>query len=65
MVNTIDINPDMTVDETLRKYPKAQTVFVRYGVDTCCGGFRKIRDGARIAGVELEKLLTELTTAAS
>jgi hypothetical protein len=57
---TDKVNAEMTVDETIRKYPGAQKVFVKYGVDTCCGGYRKIKDAIKVSGASLEKLLADL-----
>ncbi len=62
--NAIDINAEMTVDEVIRKYPQTQKVFVRFGVDTCCGGFRKLKDGVKVSGANLDRLLAELMAAA-
>lgn len=55
-----NITPEMTVDETVRKYPATQKVFVKFGVDTCCGGYRKIKDAIKVSGADLNKLLAEL-----
>ncbi|TAK37040.1 MAG: hemerythrin [Chloroflexota bacterium] len=54
------ITPEMTIDEVIQKHPKAQTVFTRYGVDTCCGGFRQLKDGVKVSGANLEQVLAEL-----
>lgn len=61
---TNKIVAEMTVDETVRKYPKTQKVFVKFGVDTCCGGYRKIKDAVKVSGADLSKLLAELESAA-
>lgn len=60
-----NVSGEMTVDETLRKYPEAQKVFVKYGVDTCCGGYRKIKDAIKVSGADLSKLLAELESIAA
>ncbi len=57
------ITAEMTVDETVRAYPKTQKVFIKFGVDTCCGGYRKIKDAIKVSGADLSKLLTELESA--
>ncbi len=65
MSTTTDkINAEMTVDETIRKYPNAQKVFVKYGVDTCCGGYRQIKEAIKVSGADLAKLLADLEAAA-
>lgn len=63
-IGAIQINEEMTVDEVIRRYPKTKQVFVRFGVDTCCGGYRKIKDGAKVSGADISRLLTQLREAA-
>ena len=35
---SIDIRPEMTVNEIVQRYPKSLPVFKAFGIDTCCGG---------------------------
>lgn len=55
---------EMTVNEMIRRCPDTAAVFNRFGVDTCCGGSRPIREVAERHGMdpaELERaLLAEL-----
>lgn len=62
--SAVEINAEMTVDEVLRKYPTTQKVFTRYGVDTCCGGYRKIKEGAKVSGADVDRLVADLAAAA-
>lgn len=60
MTTGTTITPEMTIDEVIQKLPKAQAVFTRYGVDTCCGGFRKLKDGVKVSGATLDQVIAEL-----
>jgi iron-sulfur cluster repair protein YtfE (RIC family) len=49
----------MTVNETIRRYPATVEIFNRYGIDACCGGASPVaeaalRDGADPAALRLE-----------
>lgn len=49
----------MSVNETIRRFPATVEVFNRYGIDACCGGAAPVaeaavRDGADPAVVEAE-----------
>ena len=60
MTTESKITPEMTIDEVIQKLPQAQTVFTRYGVDTCCGGFRQLKDGVKVSGASLDQLIADL-----
>ncbi|MDO8446024.1 MAG: DUF1858 domain-containing protein [Deltaproteobacteria bacterium] len=57
------ITKDMTMEEVLMKYPKANDIFLKYGLD-CMGcqvaEFESIGHAARIYGINLEALLKDL-----
>ena len=59
------IDPDLSVDDALRRYPAAAVVFNAFGVDACCGGARSIRAAACEDGTDCCSLLTALELAAS
>jgi len=49
----------MSVNETIRRFPATVAVFNRYGIDACCGGAAPVaeaavRDGADPAAVEAD-----------
>jgi len=57
------ITAEMTVEEVLMKYPKANDIFLEYGLD-CMGcqvaEFESIGHAARVYGVNLDALLKDL-----
>lgn len=57
------ITQDMTIEDVLRKYPGANEVFLKYGLD--CSGcqiaeYESIGHAARVYGINLEALLKDL-----
>ncbi len=60
------ITKDMTIEEVLRKYPRVIPAFAQFGID--CAGcqlseFENIEHGARVHGIDLERLLEALNKA--
>ncbi len=55
---------ELTVLETLERWPKTRAVLVARGLDLCCGGVHPVGMAARAHGVDPEALLTELRAAA-
>jgi iron-sulfur cluster repair protein YtfE (RIC family) len=51
---------EMTVNETIRRYPATLEIFNRYGIDACCGGAASVVDAARRDGADVDSLLAEL-----
>lgn len=52
-----------TVNQIVERYPATLRVFGRYGIDTCCGGQKSLRDVAIAHQLPLEPLLAELQAA--
>ena len=52
-----------TVAEIARLHPETLPVFARHRIDLCCGGRHSLEDVARKHGIDLPKLLEELTQA--
>lgn len=57
------ITQDMTIEDVLRKYPGANEVFLKYGLD--CSGcqiaeYESIGHAARVYGINLEALVKDL-----
>jgi iron-sulfur cluster repair protein YtfE (RIC family) len=63
MSNDTEIDPTMTVKETMALYPNTRNVFNHFGVDTCCGSGVPIVDAAHRDGAELTVLLAALRDA--
>jgi hybrid cluster-associated redox disulfide protein len=57
------ITEDMTIEEVFRRYPGANDVFLRHGLD-CVGcqiaEYESIGHAARVYGINLEALLNDL-----
>lgn len=60
----IDITPDMTLNDVIRKYPTTIGVFNRFNIDSCCGGARSIRDMAAQDKVDMDAFIQALREAA-
>ena len=58
------IDPDWTVNDTLRIFPATVAVFDRFGIDACCGGAASIAAAARRDGADLVALIEALRLAA-
>jgi regulator of cell morphogenesis and NO signaling len=53
----------MTLDEVMANYPATMAVFNGFGVDSCCGSHRTVREAAALDGVDEGALLVALTQA--
>lgn len=58
------ITADMTVNETVQRYPDTLPHFAALGIDTCCGGAKPIQEAARRHGADPDQLLARLNEAA-
>lgn len=65
-MNKEKINKEMKIDEVLKKYPETVEVFVKNGFH-CIGcavvSLESIEDGARVHGIDTDKLVEELNEA--
>jgi regulator of cell morphogenesis and NO signaling len=59
----MNLATDKTVRELAVEVPSATRVFEKVGIDYCCGGWRSLADACAIAGVTIEEVQLELTTA--
>jgi iron-sulfur cluster repair protein YtfE (RIC family) len=59
-MNTETDVAEMTVNDTIRRYPATVEIFNRYGIDACCGGAASVLDAARRDGADVDTLLAEL-----
>ena len=57
------VDETRTVNDLLRDHPAAVAVLNAFGIDTCCGGARSIRDAAADDGADLATLLHDLEAA--
>jgi iron-sulfur cluster repair protein YtfE (RIC family) len=51
---------DLTVNETIRRWPATVAVFNAFAIDACCGGAVPIRDAALRDGADPAALLEAL-----
>lgn len=52
-----------TVDALMARYPATMSVFNAFGVDTCCGAHRTVREAAAEDGADGSKLVAALNSA--
>jgi len=64
MQTTIEITPELTVNEITVRAPATLQVFQHYGIDACCGGAKPLAEVATRHGHDLSALLADLRTAA-
>lgn len=57
------ITADARVSDVLFAVAGSAPIFARYGMDTCCGGARSLREAAERAGIPVETLMDELRAA--
>jgi regulator of cell morphogenesis and NO signaling len=63
MATPVTFDATLTVNELLQLFPAAIETLSRYGIDTCCRGSQSIARAAVSAGVDPERLLTEVAIA--
>lgn len=54
---------ELTVNETIQRYPDTLAVFTAFGIDTCCGGAVRISDVVKRHGIDPKQLFAEMTRA--
>jgi regulator of cell morphogenesis and NO signaling len=59
----MNLATDKTVRELAVEIAAATRVFEKMGIDYCCGGKRSLADACAVAGVKIEDVELELTTA--
>jgi regulator of cell morphogenesis and NO signaling len=59
----MNLATNKTVRELALEVPAATRVFEKMGIDYCCGGKRSLADACAVAGVKIEDVQLELTTA--
>ena len=59
------IDPRLSVNDVLRRWPAAIAPLNALGIDTCCGGAASLEAAAADAGVPLAELLAAVARAAS
>jgi regulator of cell morphogenesis and NO signaling len=60
---TPTIDPTLSVNEILRRFPSAVGALNAFGIDTCCGGAAPLETAAADAGVPLAEVVAAITAA--
>ena len=60
---TTKINPDLSVNEIIRRYPTSLPVLNLFAIDTCCGGEEPLSLAAAAANVPVERILAAIVEA--
>jgi iron-sulfur cluster repair protein YtfE (RIC family) len=59
------VDPSLTVNDVLRRWPAAVAPLNALGIDSCCGGGASLREAADEAGIPLDDLLAAIESAAA
>ena len=54
------IDPTLSVNELVRRYPEALPVLAMAGIDSCCGGDQSLALAAARSGLTFEQLAARL-----
>ena len=65
MTHAQALDPSLTVNEILGRYPDAIDVFNRMGVDICCGGTLTLAEAIEADGLDEDALYSALEGALS
>ena len=66
MLTTVNqIDPAMSVNELVHRYPASLPVLKMLGIDSCCGGAKTLSAAAETAVITLDALLSSVTTSTS
>lgn len=58
------IDENMTINDVIKGYPSTLSVFNSFGIDSCCGGARTLKQVAGEGGIDLDAFLKALNEAA-
>jgi iron-sulfur cluster repair protein YtfE (RIC family) len=59
------VDPNLTINTVVQRYPDALGVFNARGLDTCCGGGLPVAEAARRHGLDLQELLAAVEQVAA
>lgn len=54
---------EMKIVDIIERWPKAQIVLVKHGLDVCCGGVHPLAMAAKAHGLDADAVLAELIAA--
>ena len=56
----VTIDPTLSINEIVHRYPVALGVLNEHGIDTCCGGAKPLEEVARRHALDLGRLRADL-----
>ena len=54
------LDPNLTINEIVARFPETIPVFNHFGLDTCCGGGVRVDEAAHREGIDAAELLSSL-----
>jgi hypothetical protein len=60
MPSTVTLDPNLTINEIVARFPETIAVFNRFGLDTCCGGGVRVDEAARRDGLDVASVVAAL-----
>ncbi len=60
MPSTITLDPNLTINEIVARFPETIAVFNRFGLDTCCGGGVRVDEAVRRDGLDVAEVTAAL-----
>jgi iron-sulfur cluster repair protein YtfE (RIC family) len=60
MAPATGLDPNLTINEIVARFPETISVFNRFGLDTCCGGGVCVDVAAHRHGLEASEVLSAL-----
>ena len=63
MPTATTLDPELTINEIVARFPETIPIFDRFGLDTCCGGNVRVKEAAQRDGIEAAEVLAALRPA--
>jgi regulator of cell morphogenesis and NO signaling len=54
------LDPTLTINQIVARFPETIPVFDRFGLDTCCGGDVRVEEAAQRDGVDAAEVFSAL-----
>jgi regulator of cell morphogenesis and NO signaling len=63
MASATTLDPKLTINEIVARFPETIPVFNRFGLDICCGGGVRVDEAAQRDGIDAAAVLSALRQA--
>lgn len=63
MASATTLDPNLTINEIVARFPETVPVFNRFGLDTCCGGGVRVDEAAHRHGLNAADVRSALREA--